>query len=97
MTRKTQRTLNHGITVAVLIETLRDFERDAVVLFTCDYGDYCHTRQALPVISVDPLDEQECIKESGYSQSGLAIGNYDETEGDEDDAERARPNVVLLS
>jgi len=67
--------LCHALTVEQLIEALQDQNPDSVVVFACDYGDHCHTKQALPVESVEKLYDQ--IKESGYSQSGLAICEED--------------------
>ena len=46
---------------------------EAVPLFVLDYGDYCHTQQALPVTEVRGLEEAEVIQESAYSKSGLAL------------------------
>jgi hypothetical protein len=64
--------LCRGLTVAQLIEELQEMEPDAVVLFTCDYGDHCHTRQALPIESVE-ASEQRRLSKSGYSHSGIAF------------------------
>ena len=44
-----ERALAHGLTVAELIEALQDMPEDAIVVFGSDYGDICHTEQALVV------------------------------------------------
>ena len=46
---KIDRALARGMTVAQLIEALQDMPDDAVVVFGSDYGDICHTEQALIV------------------------------------------------
>jgi len=66
--------LQNGITVGDLMEELKRFDPEAVVVFGCDYGDHGHTEQALPVESVDSLHEgSERIEKTAYSRSGLAI------------------------
>ena len=68
------RTLAGGLTVAQLIEALEDLPDDAVVVFGSDYGDICHTEQALVVGRVDEIDSgTERIETSAYSHSGIAI------------------------
>lgn len=75
------------ISVAELIELLEEQDPDARVLFTADYGDHCHTAQALPITgSIDNLkSEGLCIAESAYSTSRFAIVEDDEDEDDEDE------------
>ena len=68
------RALDCGMTVAQLIEALEDMPDDAVVVFGSDYGDICHTEQALVVGRVDEIDPgTERIETSAYSHSGIAI------------------------
>ena len=69
---KVERELERAMTVADLIAELEQYDADAPVLFTCDYGDYHHTQQALPCQTVDQGDSRD-LKESGYSQSGIAL------------------------
>lgn len=71
------RKLENALTVRELIECLENLPDNAVVLFTCDYGDHCHTEQALPVSHVDQLSEPDTIVESGYSHSGLKVRRPD--------------------
>ena len=77
------------MTVRDLIEALRDCDRDALVVFSTTYGDYGDTMQALPVETVDELDDCELLTETAYSRSGVSIvnafetGEYDEDETDE--------------
>lgn len=76
------RRLRKALTVSELIDELRCFPPDATVVFGTDYGDHCHTEQALPVTTIDELDAREVLTESGYSKSGVAI----ESLRDEDSA-----------
>lgn len=55
-------------------------EGDKEVYFGCDYGDYCHTEQALPVKYV----EEGKLRKSGYSRSGKAFESSDDDEDEED-------------
>jgi hypothetical protein len=94
------RALARGMTVAELIEALEDMPEDAVVVFGSDYGDICHTEQALVVRKVDELDDEtERLEASAYSNSGIAIEPIvDETECDEDEspAPEETSRVVIL-
>ena len=78
---KVERELERAMTVADLIEELRSLPKDAKVFFTCDYGDHCHTIQALPVKSIDE-HTAKTLSESAYSQSGIEFndGNDDDDE-----------------
>lgn len=69
--------INDGLTVRDLIERLQECDQNAVVVFTCDYGDYNHTQQALPVGSVETMDGSKKIAESAYSRSGLSLEDQD--------------------
>lgn len=79
--------LKRALTVRELIEALEDFDGDDRVVFACDYGDYHHTTQALPVREIER--PQGVLAPSAYSHSGVAIV------GDDEDGEDA--NVVVLS
>jgi hypothetical protein len=99
----TDRWLRNAMTVQDLINAIEDCPRDAKVLFTCDYGDYSHTQQALPVEDANILDERQRLVESAYSHSDMAVesidedDDYDEDEDDdENDQEYEAPNVVIL-
>lgn len=95
-TSKVYRTLETGMTAAQLIEELQQYPDDAVVLFCCDYGDYPGTTQALPIKTVDELDDTfETITESAYSQSGLAVES-DYTDEDVE-IEPMDVDVILLN
>lgn len=65
-------------------------EGDKEVYFGCDYGDYCHTEQALPVKYV----EEGKLCESGYSRSGKAFKSSDYD--DEDEEEDNKDTVIKL-
>lgn len=83
------RKLRRGLTVEELIGELQELPKDAKVVFVCDYGDHCHTQQALPVEEICELDYgTDCLDTSAYSQSGVRhrTGHDDEEpifEGDE--------------
>jgi hypothetical protein len=84
--------LQNALTVRQLIETLEGEDPNAVVVFACDYGDRSHTQQAIPVESAEKLYSQ--IRESAYSQSGLAV--CDEDDEDECELFDGEQNVVIL-
>ena len=84
---KIDRALADGMTVAQLIEALEDMPEDAVVVFGSDYGDICHTEQALVVSQVEELDDAtERLEASAYSHSGIAVEPI--VDGAESDDER---------
>lgn len=84
------------LTVRELREALEDEEDDAHVVLVADYGDHCHTQQALPIMDVTVTK----MKESGYSASGWAVldaeSRYDEDDEDEDGEDRGTFEVVAL-
>lgn len=77
--------LETAMTVSQLREELETFDDDAVVVFSCLYGDRSRTMQALPVTMIDELEPSETIVESAYSESGLAI------------ADKENPDDLMLS
>ena len=97
---KIDRALAGGLTVAQLIEALEDMPEDAVVVFGSDYGDICHTEQALVVTKVEELDDAtERLEASAYSHSGIAIEPIvDATDADDAEASVAEDanHVVIL-
>ena len=90
------RVLSSGLTAAQLIEALSEMPPEAVPLFVLDYGDYCHTQQALPVTEVRGLEEAEVIQESAYSKSGLALEEVDDEKYTAAAEKGGWPNVVIL-
>lgn len=88
-------TMKQALTVAQLREELEHLDGDAKVVFVCDYGDHCHTNQALPVLGVETTDTGR-LAPSGYSQSGIELTDLDDDadEMDETDPD-VRPLVVL--
>lgn len=86
------RKLRNAMTVADLIAELQCFPDDALVCFACDYGDISHTQQCLPVETADELESDECLAESAYSQSGVAIERVE----DEDEHNGDLPDVIIL-
>lgn len=89
--------IQNGLTVSDLMDTLKGMDDDAIVLFVCDYGDHCHTQQALPINDVEQSDTMN-LYSSAYSKSGIAKTR------DSEDEDRYRENedreireVVFLS
>ena len=65
------------MTVGDLIELLSEQDPEAKVIFESDYGDYSHTRQALPIKGeLEPV----IIHDSAYSNSGFAIAIVEDEE-----------------
>jgi hypothetical protein len=88
--REVERTLRRGLTVAELIEQLLTYPPEAKVVFVCDYGDYAHTQQALPVCEAHASDDEGYrLKASAYSQSGLALYEADPDDDEDEDDEEA--------
>jgi hypothetical protein len=75
-------TLACSMTVADLIMALEDMSPTAKVVFASDYGDIGHTVQALTLMGVDTCDYAD-ITESAYSNSGLAISDNSDDDGEE--------------
>jgi hypothetical protein len=98
---KIDEALARGMTVARLIEALQDMPEDAVVVFGSDYGDICHTEQALVVSQVEELDDAtERLEASAYSHSGIAVEPIvDGAESDDEcpAAEESTRIVILRS
>ena len=93
------RTLAGGMAVAQLIEALEDMPEDAVVVFGSDYGDICHTEQALVVGRIDEIDPcTERLETSAYSRSGIAIESIVDTAECDDEGSSAEETarVVIL-
>lgn len=89
--------LDSAYTVRNLRDALEGLPDDAPVLFVCDYGDYHHTQQALPVgehLEVYTSD----LGESAYSNSGICL--LEDREPDDEpreDEEEAGPVLILRS
>jgi len=73
----TQRAIDSAMTAAELIEELKNLDPNTRVFFTCDYGDYCHTKQALPIRSLEEATTKQ-LSDTGYSQSRTAYNPFDE-------------------
>lgn len=85
------------LTVRKLMEMLEDLDGDLPVVISADYGDYCHTMQAL---SIDEVIECEVV-ESGYSGSGYAVPkddapSWDDDEDEEEDGEKEEPQMFVV-
>jgi hypothetical protein len=94
------RVMRNTLTVRELIDQLSELPEDAKVLFTCDYGDHCHTKQALGISECRELyPDTEELEDSRYSQSGVAVRDKGEEWPDEAEevAEVEGERVVLLS
>ena len=71
------------MTVSDLIELLSQQDPETKVIFESDYGDYHHTRQALPL---NGELETVIIHKSAYSNSGFAIVRREWQREDEEDS-----------
>lgn len=100
MDAQVERLLRGGMTVGEIIDDLSSYDRDAKVVFVCNYGDYGNTQQALPIGRIESLDEADAyLEESAYSQSHLALHEDEDDEEDEDEAQSekdAQAEIVLL-
>lgn len=88
------RQLGRALTVAQLIEELQQYPEEALVVFASDYGDHCHTTQALLVTSVEQT-YSTCIYDTAYSDSGLAIREDSDSEDGEEDEEKVDEKEVV--
>jgi len=97
MVSQLPRQAKQALTVRDLIEELEALNPDAKVVFACDYGDHCHTQQALPVTNVRVIEDDEYLSESAYSQSGMALRERDEDDDEdtEDEGEGNEPVIIL--
>ena len=87
-------------TIADLMESLQDLldqgiEPSTEVRLGSDYGDACHTHQALEVREV----RMARLEDSGYSQSGEAVaGQFDEDDEEKTETfDDSEPQVVLIT
>ncbi len=69
------------ITVGDLREALEAYDEADKVIVTTDYGDHCHTPQALPL---EGFIEETLIETSAYSNSGYRLKSVDDIDVDED-------------
>lgn len=86
MPETTAQVLQTGMTVAQVMEILKNANPEAVVLFQVDYGDHCHTQQLLHAEDHEVTDSNS-IHETAYSQTGIARRDpgYEEDYEDEND------------
>ena len=93
MDAKVTRALRGALTVGELIAELQRLPADSVPVFVCDYGDYSHTQQALPIRQVtDPAEERYSLRASAYSQSGVALAEPPEPDDDDPDNPAPEPD-----
>jgi phosphopantothenoylcysteine synthetase/decarboxylase len=94
LTQHELHTLKTGMTVRDLIDELSTHDPEAIVVFACDYGDICHTQQALPVSSAAELDtDEERVVGSAYSHSGLAVEELESDDADDEDDDEDEPEA----
>jgi len=67
---------------------------DKDVYTSCDYGDYSHTQQLVP-LGDNQAGRLIKAEESAYSQSGLALP-HENDEDDEDEDKEDGETVVLI-
>lgn len=89
--------LDSGMTVAQLIDELGSYPDDAIVVFSCSYGDHSRTQQALPITSVEEMEDDCRVVKSAYSESGLAIEEQEDSDDDQECEDEAQDVVVLRS
>ena len=77
--REVRQFLDQALTAEDLIDILEQYESGAKIVFAHDFGDICHTLQALPIRLVEHLtDGMGCsLAASAYSNSGVAIEECD--------------------
>lgn len=93
--REVRQLLDNALTVAELIDILKQYEPGAKAVFSSDYGDRCHTLQATPIASIEHLTATGCfLAASSYSNSGVAIEESDSFDDIDDQAEF---EVIVLS
>ena len=92
MDERIEKKLSRAITVAELIELLQDQPPEARVAFSSDYGDHCHTRQ---IHLIEGECEEREVRESAYSDSGLAETREDGEDSEEEEDER--PTILIIS
>jgi len=82
--------LRNAMTVKDLRQMLEGYDDETPVLFVCDYGDYHHTQQALPVSECEEAESKHLSK-SAYSHSEIALNDDEPEDGydDLDEDERA--------
>ena len=94
MKKDIQDKLDSFLTVADLIEALKQEDPNAPVCITSDYHDRGHTQQILQineVCSTEYMDTE--VAETGYSETGLCIKD---NEREADDADSI-PNLIYIS
>ena len=105
----TERALRNALTVGDLRRMLEDLPDEAPVFFSCNYGDYSNTEQALPIAELIEATSAD-LEDTAYSQSGVEFVNpderdekdYDDETGEESDGpdgtqEEAYRIVILQS
>ena len=97
--KKIMRSLGAAVTVGELRDMLGEFDDDALVAFSCDYGDHGHTEQVLPIGEAKDVSVSElCL--TAYSQSGVALereADWDDEDTERESSETDGVEVVILS
>ena len=91
MSEEIKRAMDRAMKVSDLIAELQGLDEDAPVFFVCDYGDYCHTQQALLVKDVEQV-KSENIETSAYSHSGVKL----ELESPDEYEEHVEGKMVVI-
>jgi len=99
MSREVEHQMEAAYTVRQLREELEGADPDARVFFTCNYGDYHNTPQALPVGEIIEDLDTNSLAESAYSQSGVRLIEDDDGQGPraEEADEDVFPVIILRS
>lgn len=96
--REIQHQLEATYTVRHLREALEDLPDDVRVMFVCDYGDYHHTQQALPIGEAIEVYSSD-LGATAYSQSGVCLLEDREPDDEpvDETEEDAEPVLILRS
>ncbi len=96
MTNRTERVLRqHAWTVGDLIRELSDFDENSPVVFACDYGDHCHTEQALPIEQAEALPAHR-FSDTAYSNSGVRISRDDDEDEERPVSEDGEDELLVV-
>jgi hypothetical protein len=92
MSQKIEYLLTNTMTVAQIRAAIKGLPEDTPVVLASDYGDRNHTTQLLSLKDVSKVYSTD-LKETGYSETGVALKTEDEQ--DETRTDEAVRVVVL--
>ena len=97
MNREVKNIIDTGMTVSQMMEMLGEMQQDAIVFFSCNYGDHSRTQQALPIESIEE-SEVKYLYDTAYSQSGIALREDQGSEEDDEEYENGEDvrSIVIM-